>query len=81
MFLPPNPDFYRDLPKVLANLPESRLTRMDRELLEARTAQYKANRLHCRTLCWIGRRFVRLGINLLDHYGGFEESPSLSGSS
>ena len=81
MFLPPDPDFYRDLPKVLASLPESTLTRAERQRLEARTAQYKASRLHCQALCWIGRRLIHWGINLLEHFGTLEESPSLSQAS
>ncbi len=81
MFLPPDPDFYRELPKVLANLPESRLTRLERQRLETRMAQYKASRLHCQALCWVGRGLIHWGINLLKHYGAFEESPSLSQTS
>jgi hypothetical protein len=81
MFLPPDPNFYRDLPKVLASLPESTLTRAERQRLEARTAQYKARRLHCQALCWVGRRLIHWGIILLNHYGALEESRSLSQAS
>jgi hypothetical protein len=35
MFLSSNPNFYRDLPKVLANQPEQILTPEERQRLEA----------------------------------------------
>lgn len=69
MFLPPDPDFYRDVPKVLANLPETTLTREERQRLEARMAQNRTSRLYCQALCWVGGRLVRWGMNLLERYG------------
>ena len=69
MFLPPDPYLYRDLPKVLASLPETSLTREERQRLEARMAQNRTSRLYCQALCWVGERLVRLGMNLLVRYG------------
>ena len=68
MYLPPNPDDYRDLPRVLANLPETVLIGEERQRLQARSMASQNLPVHFRTLNWIGKRLVLWGNALTNHY-------------
>ena len=76
MYLPPNPDDYRDLPNVLANLPEKMLTTEERQHLEARVMASRNRSVQFRALNWIGKRLVLWGNSLIHYYssGGLDPS-------
>ena len=65
MFLPSDPDFYRDLPKVLANQPEQYLTTEERQRLGDLSTAYQSSRVHVRVMAWLGQHLTKWGKALL----------------
>ena len=67
MYLPSDPDFYRDLPRVLANQPEQNLTRDEIKFVKSyRKAKHSLDEvpqpgLGRRFFSAIGRMLVQLG--------------------
>ena len=68
IYLPPNPDYYRDLPRVLANLPEQQLTTEERRCLQARSSSIRTSPMHFRLMNWIGKSLAVWGEALTKRY-------------
>lgn len=75
MYLPPNPDYYHDLPKVLANLPEQMLTTEESHHLQARAMSSQNRPMHFRVLNWIGKQLVLWGNTLIHYYSRLGADP------
>jgi hypothetical protein len=76
IYLPPNPEYYRDVPKLLANLHKPVLTGEERQHLQARAKSAQNRPVHFRVLNWVGKRLVLWGIALTDHYSPNRLSPA-----
>jgi len=76
IYLPPNPEYYRDVPKLLANLPKPVLTGEERQHLQARAKSAQNRPVHFRVLNWVGKRLVLWGNALTDHYSPNRLSPA-----
>ena len=72
MYLPPNPDYYRDLPRVLANLPEQQLTTEERRCLQPGSLSTGTSLVHFRVMNWIGKRLVFWGKALTERYSSHD---------
>ena len=76
MFIPPNPDLYKDFQKNLAGLQSQQLTSEEREALEARLQMQKHELARRRSIFGIGLRLVGWIVGLLTRSGSQEAQSS-----
>ena len=69
MFLPPDPNLYKDLPLALSNHKVLPLTTEERRNLIAKQAQRREELFYCRMLCRFGLILVNWGTYLTERYG------------